>query len=76
MKQLDLVFNVAGSKTKSHFRLQYANTALDKAAVQKAMDDIAALSIFVNKEGAPLYDTPVSAKYVESVETPIIEEAE
>lgn len=75
MKQLDLVFNVAGIKTKSHFRLNYANTALDKETVQKAMDDLSALSIFVNKDGASLYGTPVSAKYVESVETPIIEAA-
>jgi hypothetical protein len=73
MKQLNLVFFDQSGKTKNTFRIAYAAESLEKAAVEQAMNDLAALGLFINKEGQPLYVNPVSAKYVETTETPIIE---
>ncbi|AUJ29515.1 MAG: DUF2922 domain-containing protein [Liquorilactobacillus hordei] len=73
MKQLDMVFGSQSGKTKNHFRLSYANNDLDKEVIKKAMNDLAELGIFVNKNGEELYTTPISAKYVETTNTPIFE---
>lgn len=73
MKQLDMVFGSQSGKTKSHFRLNYANDNLDKDVIQKAMADLAELGIFINKTGEQIYSNPISAKYVETAETPIFE---
>ncbi|KRM89545.1 DUF2922 domain-containing protein [Liquorilactobacillus vini] len=76
MKQLNLVFSDQTGKNKNTFRLTYANETLDQATVAKAMNDLAALNLFIDKDGQLMYVKPISAKYVETVETPIITEAE
>lgn len=73
MKQLNLVFTDQSGKTKSTFRVTYAAESLEKTVVEQAMNDLAALDLFINKEGQPLYVNPISAKYVETTETSIIE---
>ncbi|KRN33125.1 DUF2922 domain-containing protein [Liquorilactobacillus mali] len=73
MKQLDMVFGSQSGKTKNHFRLSYANNDLNKEVIQKTMADLAELGIFVNKSGEQIYTTPISAKYVETTDTPIFE---
>lgn len=74
MKQLDLVFAGQTGQIKHHFRLNYLNNNLDKETVEKAMQDIAELGIFIDKKGEKLYAHPLSAQYVDKQETPIITE--
>ncbi|WP_281165669.1 DUF2922 domain-containing protein [Liquorilactobacillus sicerae] len=76
MKQLNLIFSDQTGKNKNTFRLTYANETLDQTTVAKAMNDLAALNLFIDKDGQLMYVKPISAKYVETVETPIIAGAE
>lgn len=69
MKALSLAFK--GSLGKSHtLKLNYANDNLDEASVKTAMDMFTKLDLF-ERDGEKLYVQPVSAKYIETTETPI-----
>ncbi|MGI1826406.1 DUF2922 domain-containing protein [Lactiplantibacillus plantarum] len=52
-------------------KLHYANDNLSKDVVSKAMADLAATKLFV-KDGENLVAEPLAAKYVETIETPIV----
>ncbi|MHC9537663.1 DUF2922 domain-containing protein [Dellaglioa sp. BT-FLS60] len=69
MKQLDLAFKNETGKTR-HMKLRYVNTDLDPATVKKAMDDITAADLF-HRDNEKMFVTPVSAQFVETIETPI-----
>ena len=71
MKTLDMSFKTSTNKIH-HMKLRYASDGLTKEVVAKARADLAASNLFV-KDGANLLAAPVAAKYVETVETPIIE---
>jgi len=69
MKSLNLAFT--GSLGKSHsLKLAYANDGLDSAVIKSAMDQLSEMKMF-SSEGENIYATPVSAKYVETITTPI-----
>lgn len=69
MKKLQLTFlNEAGKK---HRLVPTAvNEKLTAETVREKMDAICALGIF-EKEGTRLYEATDSAKYVETIETPL-----
>ncbi|BDR55451.1 DUF2922 domain-containing protein [Xylocopilactobacillus apis] len=70
-KVLQLKFkNEAGKNTSMSFT--YVNDNLSRETVAKAMEDLAALDLFKDKDGNLLYKTPVSAKYVETTETEVV----
>ncbi|WP_318766677.1 DUF2922 domain-containing protein [Lactiplantibacillus carotarum] len=71
MKTLDLSFKTSLNKVH-HIKLHYANDNLSKEIVTKAMADLAATKLF-GKDGENLVAEPLAAKYVETIETPIIE---
>ncbi|RRK09481.1 DUF2922 domain-containing protein [Lactiplantibacillus garii] len=71
MKTLDLSFKTSLNKVH-HIKLHYANDNLTEDVVKKAMADLAATKLFA-KDGENLVAEPLAAKYVETVETPIIE---
>ena len=69
MKSLNLAFK--GSLGKNHsLKLAYANDGLDSATIKSAMDQFAEVKMFTS-EGENIYATPVSAKYVETITTPV-----
>ncbi|MBX0342897.1 DUF2922 domain-containing protein [Lactiplantibacillus plantarum] len=70
MKTLDLSFKTSTNKVH-HLKLHYANDNLSKDVVSKAMADLAATNLFV-KDGENLVAEPLAAKYVETIETPIV----
>lgn len=69
MKSLNLTFKSNLGKTHV-MKLNYAKTELDEATVKAAMNNLANMHIF-NKDGEDIYAQPVSAKYSETVSTPI-----
>ena len=69
MKSLNLTFKGSLGKTHS-LKLAYANDGLDKKIIKDAMDQLAELQIF-STNGEKLYETPVAAKYVETITTPV-----
>ena len=71
MKTLDMSFKTSTAKIH-HLKLHYASDGLTKEVVAKAMADLAATQLFT-KDGVNLVAEPIAAKYVETVETPIIE---
>lgn len=71
MKTLDMSFKTSTHKIH-HLKLRYASDGLTKEVVAKAMADLAATKLF-DKDGVNLLAEPVAAKYVETVETPIID---
>ncbi|ETY74688.1 DUF2922 domain-containing protein [Lactiplantibacillus fabifermentans] len=71
MKTLDMSFKTSAHKVH-HLKLRYASDDLSKEVVAKAMADLTAAQLF-SKEGVNLAAEPLAAKYVETVETPIIE---
>lgn len=74
MKALSLAFK--GSLGKSHtLKLNYANDNMDEASAKAAMDMLAKLDLF-ESNGEKLYVEPVSAKYVETIETPVFKAEE
>lgn len=74
MKQLNLVFMTSADKTRV-LRLNYADENLAADQVKAAMAKIASADLFEQK-GVQLYKTPVAAKYVERIETPIFNDRE
>ena len=70
MKTLDLTFKTSLNKVH-HIKLHYANDNLTPEVVSKAMADLAATKLFT-KGNENLVAEPLAAKYVETVETPII----
>lgn len=74
MKALSLTFKGSLGKTHS-LKLNYANDNLDATAVKNTMDTMASLGLFQNN-GEVLYTQPVSAKYVETIETPVFDAEE
>ncbi|MFB9769743.1 DUF2922 domain-containing protein [Lactiplantibacillus modestisalitolerans] len=71
MKTLDLSFKTSQNKVH-HFKVHYANDNLAPAVVQQAMADLVTAKLF-SKNGENLLAEPLAAKYVETVETPVIE---
>ncbi|CAM3281661.1 DUF2922 domain-containing protein [Lactiplantibacillus plajomi] len=71
MKTLDLSFKTSKNKVH-HVKLHYANDNLSKEVVSQAMAELSASKLF-NKGGEDLVAQPLAAKYVETIETPIIE---
>lgn len=71
MKTLDLSFKTSMNKVH-HIKLHYANDNLSKDVVAKAMADLAATKLFA-KGTEDLTAEPLAAKYVETIETPIID---
>ncbi|AUJ32064.1 MAG: DUF2922 domain-containing protein [Liquorilactobacillus nagelii] len=71
MKQLDLVFTDETGKNKTHFRLDGAKETLSAETVRDTMQKLISLEIFVAKKGQKMFVTPVEAKYIETLETPI-----
>lgn len=69
MKSLNLTFKSNLGKTHV-LKLNYASSDIREEVAKKAMADIANLHIFV-KGDEELYVTPVSAKYSETITTPI-----
>lgn len=69
MKALSLSFKGSLGKTHS-LKLNYANNNLDADTVKAAMNQMVTLNLF-SKDGENLYAKPVSAKYVETTETPL-----
>lgn len=73
MKSLNLTFKT--SKGKKHLlKLGYANSSLDAKTVRQAMDLIAAANLFV-KDDEQLCVTPLAAKYVDTVDTVLFNDA-
>ncbi|KRM37831.1 DUF2922 domain-containing protein [Limosilactobacillus pontis] len=74
MKSLNLTFKT--NKGKKHLlKLSYANSDLDAKTVRQAMDLIAAANLFV-KGDEQLCATPLAAKYVDTVDTVLFNDAE
>ncbi|MDK1724748.1 hypothetical protein LABALGNA3A7_05710 [Dellaglioa algida] len=69
MKQLDLAFKNEAGKTR-HMKLRYVNTDLDPATVKKAMEEITGSDLF-HRDNEKMFVTPISAQFVETIETPI-----
>ena len=67
MKKLQLTF-LDGEAKKHHWVATIAQDDLTAAQVREAMEQMAMLNIF-EKNGIQLFKEPVSAKYVETVET-------
>jgi len=70
MKTLDLSFKTSLNKVH-HVKLHYANDNLSKEVVSKAMAELVATKLFT-KDGENLVAEPLAAKYIETIETPII----
>jgi hypothetical protein len=74
MKSLNLTFK--GNTGKKHLlKLSYANDNLDPKTVRQAMDLIVKSNLFA-KDDEQLYVTPVAAKYVDTVSTPLFNDEE
>lgn len=69
-KVLQLKFQNEIGKT-INLGLTYVNEELRPEVVQEAMTQLANLKLFRDKDGNLIYDKPLSAKYVETKETPI-----
>lgn len=69
-KVLQLKFQNEIGKTVN-LGLTYVNEELRPEVVQEAMTQLANLKLFRDKDGNLIYDKPLSAKYVETKETPI-----
>lgn len=69
-KVLQLKFQNEIGKT-INLGLTYVNEQLRPEVVQEAMTQLANLKLFRDKDGNLIYDKPLSAKYVETKETPI-----
>ena len=69
MKELNLEFKTRVNKSKT-LRLRQVNESLTPEVVKAAMTQIANANLF-EKDDVQLYKTPVAAKYVERIETPI-----
>lgn len=68
MKTLNLTFK--GSRGKKHLlKLSYASENLTAETVRQAMSQLSSVNAFTNKEGENIYETPLSAKYVDTVST-------
>ena len=73
MKSLNLTFKT--NKGKKHLlKLSYANSDLDAKTVRQAMDLIATSNLF-KKGDEQLFVTPLSAKYVDTVDTVLFNDA-
>ena len=73
MKKLQLRFKT-GDGHKKTFILSYVKADLDKPTVDAAMEKISASKIF-EKDTVELYQTALDSKYVERVETPIVQDS-
>ncbi|APX71912.1 DUF2922 domain-containing protein [Companilactobacillus allii] len=71
MKKLQLTFKTAEGHKKD-LVFNYVREDLDAPTVKKAMDEIIASKLF-EKNSVQLYTEVVAAKYVERVETGILE---
>lgn len=69
-KVLQLKFQNEIGKT-INLGLTYVNEQLRPEVVQEVMTQLANLKLFRDKDGNLIYDKPLSAKYVETKETPI-----
>lgn len=69
-KVLQLKFQNEIGKT-INLGLTYVNEQLRPEVAQEAMTQLANLKLFRDKDGNLIYDKPLSAKYVETKETPI-----
>ncbi|MFV0557837.1 MAG: DUF2922 domain-containing protein [Enterococcus sp.] len=69
MKKLHLIFTNAANN-KHQFVPKIASEELSAPEVRAAMDAIVDLAIF-NRNGTQLYTGVDSAKYVETIETPL-----
>ena len=73
MKSLNLTFKT--NKGKKHLlKLSYANSDLDAKTVRQAMDLIATSNLF-KKGDEQLCVTPLSAKYVDTVDAVLFNDA-
>ncbi|KRL87329.1 DUF2922 domain-containing protein [Ligilactobacillus apodemi] len=68
MKKLDLGFRSATKGSMHHLQLKFINSELDDATVKKAMQELAALKMFTDKNGDLVYGIPVSATYVDTTD--------
>lgn len=74
MKTLNLTFK--SNKGKKHLlKLSYASQDLPAETVRKAMNNIATAHVFA-KDDENLYETPVAAKYVDTVSTVLFNDEE
>lgn len=74
MKKLDLGFRSATKNTTHHLQLKYVKDELDVDVIKEAMNQIAELGIFSNKNGEAIYAKPVSASYVDTTEEVLFSE--
>lgn len=71
MKKLSLGFHSSTQKALHRIQLNYVENELELETVKQAMQEIAALQLFVDKEGQPLLETPASAAYVTTSTKPL-----
>lgn len=71
MRVLNLKFKTSDNKVRQ-IALDYVNQELSSEVVERAMQEIADANLFY-KEETHLFDKPLSAKYVERIETPIFQ---
>ncbi|MBO1308648.1 DUF2922 domain-containing protein [Enterococcus sp. 669A] len=68
---IKLVSQFLNSVGKRHtFSVKDPNTDLSPAEVRESLDLLASLDIF-EKDGVKLFQKPINAKYVETIETPV-----
>lgn len=76
MKILDLGFRSSVKGNVHHLKLNYVDSNLDKDTVKTAMQQLAALNMFADKNGEQIYATPISATYIDEQESPLFDEDE
>lgn len=73
MKELSLKFKNGDGKA-SHLKLRYVSEDLTESAVRAAMKTIAESNVVVDKDNHLTYVTPVSAQYIDTVNTVIFDD--
>ncbi|HAT54020.1 MAG TPA: DUF2922 domain-containing protein [Lactobacillus sp.] len=73
MKELSLKFKNSAGKA-SHLKLRLVSEDLTEATVRAAMKDIAEANMVVDKDNHLSYVTPLSAQYIDTVNTTIFDD--
>ena len=64
MKKLDLIFLSTAKHATHHMQFNFVDTDLDTEKVKQAMQQLADLKLFVDKDKHPLYEVPMGARSV------------
>ena len=59
MKKLDLIFLSTAKHATHHMQFNFVDTDLDTEKVKQAMQQLADLKLFVDKDKHPLYEVPM-----------------